>query len=166
VVAKEIDVNALCEKVIRATSARAESEQIRLIADLPPLRLRPLGDEGRLQQALVNLVQNAFDAEEPGGQVRVRTEETAEGGNGGRVLIRVHNAGSYIPPEQIELIFKPFHSEKAGGTGLGLAIVKHIIQAHHGRVTVDSAPGQGSTFSVHLPREVRGIKDGQDQNRG
>ena len=65
-----------------------------------------------------------------------------------------------IPKEHQERIFERFYrvdksrSRKLGGTGLGLAIVKHIIQAHYGRVSVDSTPGQGSTFSIILPKDV------------
>jgi len=78
---------------------------------------------------------------------------------GAEIVIRVMDQGSGIPPEHLDRIFERFYrvdagrSRKVGGTGLGLAIVKHIAQAHRGRVTVESTPGQGSIFSLHLPAD-------------
>jgi two-component system phosphate regulon sensor histidine kinase PhoR len=73
------------------------------------------------------------------------------------VLIRVRDHGCGIAQEHLARLFERFYrvdkarSRRQGGTGLGLAIVKHIIQAHGGRVTVKSAPGEGSEFTIHLP---------------
>jgi two-component system phosphate regulon sensor histidine kinase PhoR len=73
------------------------------------------------------------------------------------VAIRVHDQGCGVSREHLPRIFERFYrvdkarSRKLGGTGLGLAIVKHIAQAHHGRATVQSTVGQGSTFAIHLP---------------
>ncbi len=76
--------------------------------------------------------------------------------SGTEIVIRVKDQGRGIAPEYLERIFERFYrvdagrSRKVGGTGLGLAIVKHIAQAHGGRVTVASSPGQGSLFSLYL----------------
>ncbi len=76
----------------------------------------------------------------------------------GEVLIHIADRGSGIAEEHLPRIFERFYrvdrarSRKLGGTGLGLAIVKHIVQAHHGRVTIDSMLGIGSTFTIHLPQ--------------
>ena len=73
------------------------------------------------------------------------------------VTIRVTDRGSGIPAEHLGRIFERFYrvdksrSRRMGGTGLGLAIVKHVVQVHGGRVEVESTPGKGSTFTVHLP---------------
>ena len=79
--------------------------------------------------------------------------------DGAEVVVRVRDQGVGIEKSQLSRIFERFYrvdagrSRKVGGTGLGLAIVKHIAQAHGGRVTVESTPGQGSVFSLHLPAE-------------
>lgn len=104
------------------------------------------------EQALVNLIDNAIKYSEPGSEVDVEAEREGAG-----VVIRVRDTGPGIPPEHIPRLFERFYrvdkarSREAGGTGLGLAIVKHIIQAHGGRVSVQSTPGAGSVFAIHLP---------------
>jgi two-component system phosphate regulon sensor histidine kinase PhoR len=105
-----------------------------------------------LEQAIVNLVDNALKYSEPGSSVRIVSEK-----NDHEVIIRVQDQGCGIPREHLKRIFERFYrvdkarSRKVGGTGLGLAIVKHIANAHGGRIEVESSPGQGSTFSIHLP---------------
>ena len=105
-----------------------------------------------LQQAVRNLVENAVKYSEAGGVVRLTGRQTAE-----EIRIDVADDGCGIAPEHHARLFERFYrvdkarSRKLGGTGLGLAIVKHIVLAHRGRVTVASAPGKGSTFTIHLP---------------
>ncbi|OGP70770.1 MAG: hypothetical protein A2Y80_08035 [Deltaproteobacteria bacterium RBG_13_58_19] len=104
-----------------------------------------------LEQALVNLVDNAIKYSEENREVRVEAERS-----GPEVIIRVRDQGSGIKPEHFPRLFERFYrvdpgrSRQFGGTGLGLAIVKHITQAHGGKVTVASTPGKGSIFSLHL----------------
>ena len=106
-----------------------------------------------LEQALVNLIDNAVKFSPANSTVRVEAQET-----GAEIIIRVMDQGDGIPPEHLDRIFERFYrvdagrSRKVGGTGLGLAIVKHIAQAHGGRVTVSSTPGEGSTFSIIIPQ--------------
>jgi len=145
-----IDVNGLCQSVVRSASAQAEARQISLTADLSELSVSPVGDGTRLHQAIVNLVNNALDAEPQGGRVEVSTEES-DSADGGRVLVRVYNAGSYIPPGKVDKIFKPFYTDKAEGTGLGLAICQTIIEEHSGTLEVHSEPDEGTEFVVELP---------------
>ena len=83
--------------------------------------------------------------------------EVAAGLENGEVTIRVQDNGCGMAPEHLPRLFERFYrvdkdrSRKLGGTGLGLAIVKHIVNAHGGRVTVESTPGKGSTFLINLP---------------
>lgn len=108
-----------------------------------------------LEQAAVNLVDNALKYSPDGGRVRVAVDRTD-----GEVRIRVIDRGMGIPPQHLTRIFERFYrvdksrSRKEGGTGLGLAIVKHIAQVHNGRTSVTSRLGQGSTFTLTLPREA------------
>jgi two-component system phosphate regulon sensor histidine kinase PhoR len=105
-----------------------------------------------LEQAVINLIDNAVKYSEAQSEISV----LAEGGRD-EVLIRVRDHGCGIAQEHLARLFERFYrvdkarSRRQGGTGLGLAIVKHIIQAHGGRVTVKSAPGEGSEFTIHLP---------------
>ncbi len=106
-----------------------------------------------LEQAVINLLDNAIHYSEPGREVQVLGSQSAR-----EVTITVADQGCGISAEHLPRIFERFYrvdkarSRKLGGTGLGLSIVKHIIQAHGGRVTVKSTLGVGSTFTIHLPR--------------
>jgi len=105
-----------------------------------------------LEQAIANLIDNAVKYSDPGGPVEVKATAA-----GGEVVIAVADRGCGIEKQHLARIFERFYrvdkarGRKLGGTGLGLAIVKHIAHAHGGRVTVESTPGQGSTFAIHLP---------------
>jgi two-component system phosphate regulon sensor histidine kinase PhoR len=105
-----------------------------------------------LQQAVVNLIDNAVKYSDTGSTVRVRAVRQ----NGG-MAIAVEDQGPGIAEEHLPRLFERFYrvdkarSRELGGTGLGLAIVKHIVQAHRGKVEVQSALGEGSTFTIHLP---------------
>ncbi len=106
-----------------------------------------------LEQAVVNLIDNAVKYSEPGTPIEIHVDSGQE-----EVAIRVKDAGCGIAAEHLSRVFERFYvvdksrSRKLGGTGLGLAIVKHIAQVHGGHVTVESTPGKGSTFTMHLPR--------------
>jgi two-component system phosphate regulon sensor histidine kinase PhoR len=136
---------------VEVCAAKAEAKHINLeleglcgqLANINP----PL-----LEQAVVNLVDNAIKYSPAGSSVQVGCEVAA-----GELAISVRDRGPGIAREHLPRLFERFYrvdkarSRDLGGTGLGLAIVKHIAQAHGGRVSVESAPGQGSTFRIHLP---------------
>ena len=105
-----------------------------------------------LEQAVVNLLDNAIKYSSPGSPVRVTAVTDAD-----EVVIRVEDKGCGIESKHLSRLFERFYrvdkarSRELGGTGLGLAIVKHIVAAHHGTVRVQSTVGKGSVFSIHLP---------------
>jgi two-component system, OmpR family, phosphate regulon sensor histidine kinase PhoR len=105
-----------------------------------------------LEQAVVNLLDNAIKYSDSGGEVLL-----AGGALSSEVLISVTDHGCGIDRDHLPRLFERFYrvdkarSRKLGGTGLGLAIVKHIVQAHGGKVSVQSTPGKGSTFTIQLP---------------
>jgi two-component system sensor histidine kinase SenX3 len=111
------------------------------------------GDETQLTSMFTNLVDNAVKYTPSGGRV-----EVTGGSEGSEIVIRVSDTGIGIPEGKLPRIFERFYrvdkarSKETGGTGLGLSIVKHVAENHGGRVTVESALGEGSTFAVYLPR--------------
>jgi signal transduction histidine kinase len=100
-----------------------------------------------LRRAILNLVQNAFDAVAQGGMVMITGRSTAT-----QVQLQVRDTGNGIAAEQLERIFEPLYTTKPGGTGLGLYIVQEIVAAHGGQITVHSAESQGTIFTITLPR--------------
>ena len=111
------------------------------------------GDETQLTSMFTNLVDNAVKYTPPGGRV-----EVTGGSEGAEIVIRVSDTGIGIPEAKLPRIFERFYrvdkarSKETGGTGLGLSIARHIAENHGGRVAVESTPGEGSTFTVYLPR--------------
>jgi signal transduction histidine kinase len=103
---------------------------------------------------LLNLIINARQAMEGGGQLSVRVKLNREAGVG---EISVRDSGSGIPPETLRKIFDPYFTTKKadsqgqGGTGLGLSMAREVIEAHQGRIRVESAVGEGTTFTLKLP---------------
>jgi len=102
-----------------------------------------------LRRAVLNLVQNALDVVAEGGTVSITGHSTAT-----QVQLQVCDTGSGIAAERLERIFEPLYTTKPGGTGLGLYIVREIVAAHGGQVTVASVEGQGTTFTITLPRAL------------
>lgn len=109
---------------------------------------------GQLQQVLLNLIINARQAMPNGGQLTVAVKTNHEAGVG---EISVRDSGEGIPPETLRKIFDPYFTTKTadaqgqGGTGLGLSMAREVIEAHHGRIRVESTVGQGTTFTLKLP---------------
>ena len=103
-----------------------------------------------LRRALLNLVQNALDAMTEGGTLILAGQGSAT-----QVQLQVRDTGSGIAAERLTQIFEPLYTTKPGGTGLGLYIVQEIVAAHAGQLTVDSKEGQGTTFTIALPRTVQ-----------
>ncbi len=108
-----------------------------------------------IEQAFVNLLDNAIKYSGPGGSIEIKAKKTDAG-----VAVSFQDHGIGIAPEHLPRLFERFYradpsrSRKLGGTGLGLAIVKHIVNAHGGKATVESAPGKGSEFVVHIPHKI------------
>ena len=108
-------------------------------------------DGERLVQAFMAILLNAADAMERGGSVRIRTSPNPA--RDGEVVVEIADSGVGIAPEALGKIFEPFYTTKppGKGTGLGLTICYGIVEEQGGRITVESEPGQGTTFRVLLP---------------
>jgi signal transduction histidine kinase len=113
-----------------------------LPADLP---LVPL-DRDLFQQAILNLILNAGQAMPQGGELTIQAEA-----RDGQVLLSFIDTGVGMTPEVLSKIFRPFYTTRPGGNGLGLATARRIVQAHGGRIDVQSEPGHGTKFTISLP---------------
>ncbi|QOS82567.1 ATP-binding protein [Paenibacillus sp. JNUCC31] len=106
-------------------------------------------DRDKIVQVLINLIRNAFEAMADPGEVHIDLLQ-----DGDQALISITDTGSGIPENSLATIFNPFYTTKEEGTGLGLALCQKIAQDHHGKITVQSEVGIGSTFTLFLPMGV------------
>lgn len=141
------DLNAVVDELADFYTPQAERFRIRLVRDLAPGLPLAEFDANLLRQALHNLLLNAQQAMPQGGEIRVRTSSPRPGA----VRVEVSDTGPGIPPDSIDKIFNLYYSTKPGGTGLGLPMAKKIVEEHRGTIAVESAPGQGTAFTVTLP---------------
>jgi signal transduction histidine kinase len=135
--------------VAEAIEVVPKHAHVQLVNEVPELLPLPSLDKDQFRQVFLNLIQNASEAidKDRGGRVLVQAEADA-----GAFRIRVVDDGPGMEKEVVEKIFQPLFSTKTKGTGLGLAIVQGTIARHGGRVEVTTAPGEGSVFTIELPR--------------
>ncbi len=148
-----LDVVATAADRLAAVAAQRE---VRVLVTVPDEPMPVLGDERQLVSALVNLLDNAVKYSEPGSVVEVDAAF-----DDGWVVVTVRDQGIGIPAKDLERVFERFYrvdrarSRETGGTGLGLSIVRHVATNHGGTVVVASREGEGSTFTLRLPRSTR-----------
>lgn len=148
---RKIDLHSAVGDVMNTLSAKAGERDVKLTNSVA-VGTSVMADVVRVEQMLVNLIDNAIKFNRQGGSVTV-THESSDG----RDVISVADTGEGILPEHTERIFERFYradrarSREIGGTGLGLAIVKHLAKLHGGEVSVKSVLGQGTTFRIQLP---------------
>jgi two-component system phosphate regulon sensor histidine kinase PhoR len=150
---REARLHPLVRETFNALASKAEGCGVALVNEVAT-DATVVADARRLEQMLLNLVENAIKFSRRGHAVRVTYER------GARDLIMVEDTGEGIPAEHLPRIFERFYrvdrarSRELGGTGLGLAIVKHLVRAHGGEVSVRSTLNEGTTFTIELPRET------------
>ena len=154
---QEADVEALVERSLRSLEPRFASHKVtwerQYDPDLPLVAV----DADRVEQVLINLIQNAVDASPEGGVVEIEMRlGTAENplvrsSECDSLVVGVRDHGVGIPEENRDKIFEPFFTTKASGTGLGLYVCHHIVEGHGGAIVVESASGKGTRFVVCLP---------------
>ena len=149
---RDVNIRQVAENVLQIYAPRVKNKGLESLLDAPASLPLLKADPYQLEQMLINLVDNAVKYTEKGRiQITLRAENK-------EFIIEVKDTGPGIPPEHVPRIFERFYvvdksrSRKLGGTGLGLSIVKHIVQLHGGTITVASEAGQGTAFTVRLPR--------------
>ncbi|HEY4184255.1 MAG TPA: ATP-binding protein [Polyangia bacterium] len=145
------DLNEMVERMRRLLRTVVD-DRIELAVALHA-RTQIIADPGQIEQVILNLALNARDAMAGGGQLTLTTSD----GPGDVVALAVSDTGTGIPTEVLPHIFEPFFTTKepGHGTGLGLAMVQGIVHQSRGSMHVDSSPGRGTTFTIHLPRARR-----------
>jgi PAS domain S-box-containing protein len=145
----ELDVNRVLDDTIQLIEPQLRRNQIEISrsyeADAPLV----VGNAGKLQQVFTNLLLNARDAIPNGGRITLRTAFDRDDS----LMVEVSDNGIGIAPENVAKIYDPFYTTKGvgRGTGLGLAVSYGIVQEHSGHISVESAPGRGTTFRIALP---------------
>jgi signal transduction histidine kinase len=152
-----VDINELVSDIVKLLHAEAVTRNIRVSFEpddnLPPIR----GDRVHLQQVMMNLMLNGFDAmSEAPPDARRLTVRTTNGG--GAVQIDVRDAGTGISTEKLSKLFEPFQSTKKDGLGIGLSITRSIVEAHGGRVWAENNHDAGATFHVSLRALRRDVR--------
>jgi two-component system phosphate regulon sensor histidine kinase PhoR len=150
-----IDIIALIRSVFEMLEMKAEKKNISLIFDRPYLKeITVLADHEKIEQVLVNLIENSIKYGHTNGTTEVSVEDLVKD----KVIVRVTDNGDGISREHLPRLFERFYrvdksgSRKEGGSGLGLSIVKHIVEAHGERIYVESEPDVGSEFSFTLQK--------------
>lgn len=146
---KYIDMNALCRKTLDLLAYQLRVNNITVVTQLAEGLPKTMADQHQLQQVLVNLLTNAYQAMADyrgEGKLTVATAYDED-----KIYIRVTDNGPGIPPQSLRRIFDPFYTTKEKGTGLGLSLSYGIVQEHGGEIGVVSQLGQGTTFTVALP---------------
>lgn len=148
---EETDIRVLLQRIAGRLRPLLDTygikHQIQVAGDLPPAFV----DADQLEQALMNLCMNAIQALDGPGQICLSAAQT----DGQPLAIMVADTGPGIAPADRVRIFDPFYTTKDSGTGMGLSVVQRIVEHHGGWVEVESEPGQGATFTIHLPLEEK-----------
>jgi signal transduction histidine kinase len=150
---QSVEIQALLSLIGESLGMKARQKGVKLQVNIPPLE-RIAGDGDRLSQVFTNLLDNAIKHTDPGGMVQLKAKMQPGG-----VLIQVQDTGEGIPAEDLPRIFERFYqvdksrhqADQKRGAGLGLAITREIVEAHGGKIWVESVPGMGSRFNVLLP---------------
>jgi signal transduction histidine kinase len=148
-----VPVQTVVESVYSMIEPQMRTRDLRFQVEAVDPRLHFYADRDRVEQIVLNLLSNAVKFTRPGGTVRIMA-----GADGEEICFRVQDTGLGIPADKLEAVFEAFvqveasQSRSYGGTGLGLAISRHLARAMGGDLTVKSVLGEGSTFSLSLPR--------------
>jgi len=150
---KTVDINQTIQKVLKLTRNDLLRHKINLVQEIGMVPLVQINEE-RIKEAFLNIIVNAIDSMEKGGDLKISTSVIKREDRGDqREYVRVAfcDTGTGIDPAIKNKIFEHFFSTKESGTGLGLAVVNRVIKTHDGFIELESDQGKGATFFIHLP---------------
>lgn len=142
----EVLIGETLERALESFLPRAEKQEVTVLRDYRKFPPAIKADPTEIEQIFTNLLMNALDEMPCGGSLEVSLDHDQA-----TVLIRVSDTGGGIPHDKFSSIFDPFYTTKSSGSGLGLSVVLRIVRTYHGRISVESAEGEGSAFTVSLP---------------
>ena len=157
---ENVTLKGVIELTASALRPHADVKSIQIEAEVPEQLPAVYGDQEKIEQILTNLIGNAIKFTPDGGKILITAKPLSKdkrGGFGDMVAVSVKDTGIGIPPEHLEPIFEKFHQVESSlqrsvsGTGLGLAITKGLVEAHQGKIWVESEVGKGSAFTFTLP---------------
>jgi two-component system NtrC family sensor kinase len=146
---KFVDINAICLQTLDLLAYQLKVHNITTVKQLDEALPKTMADGPQLQQILINMFSNAYQAMvdyQGQGQLRIATAHDSQ-----KIYIQIADNGPGIPPENLHRIFDPFYTTKEKGTGLGLSLSYGIIKEHGGEIAVTSTLDQGTTFTIELP---------------
>jgi signal transduction histidine kinase len=156
---ENIELKGIIELTASSLRPHAEAKSIKIELEIDEQLPEVYGDPEKIEQILTNLIGNAIKFTPEGGRILITAKPLAhdgKGGHGDRIAVSVKDTGIGIPPEHLDAIFEKFHQVESSlqrsvsGTGLGLAITKGLVEAHQGKIWVESEVGKGSTFTFTL----------------
>ena len=150
---RPVDLNALLLDILEfvGPEIRGRGVGLRFFGD-PAVGALDL-DADQFRAVVVNLLRNALEACEAGDEILMRSRAVTDAAGARGVDVVVADTGAGMPPEVVAKVFEPYFSTKKSGTGLGLPTARRIVEQHGGWIAVDSEPGRGTQFLIHLPAE-------------
>ncbi len=155
VLAAEIDLRVIIDRVVDEVSMKAQKKNVSLEWERPAGEVKAFVDQSKMEQVFVNIIDNAVDYTKQG-KVVVQLENKPQ-----RILLKVRDTGIGIDKESLQQLFTKFHRSpnarivRPDGTGIGLFIAKIYVEAHQGKIHVESKVGKGTTFTVELPKKEK-----------
>ncbi len=150
---RSVDLHSLISEVVTLLEPAALRKKVHFLCHFDTEGGEEiLCDPGQMRQVFLNILQNAFDSVDGEGTVFLRTRYDREAGDLGFVHVEIEDTGVGMCEEELGRLFTPFYTTKSSGTGLGLAISRQIVEEHLGSIAVESRPGEGTTFTLHLPK--------------
>lgn len=149
----EIDIAELVSYTARSIVPESMKLELEIEPSIPPI----VGNHSAISGALSNVLLNAVDASDAGGTITVQVRQTTIGGRPA-VRLAVADRGCGVPSDELDRIWEPYFTHKAGGTGLGLAIARQAIWAHNGTVEAFSTLGEGTEIAFTLPSGSQGVR--------